>query len=255
MTRPGLEKLFLPNLKLDAWGACVLAKTGREKKVREEWDRYQVFLRNREHPFMARSEVFVTAQPPRTPSDDTELPGGERRLDNSGVLTSPPISLKGAAEPVLIFKEWSEVEDVTFNEFARAQVRAGGNKWDTLYESHISTSIDPLNWQQRVTSFGWNLSLESDLSTPQWVPRSFQLSAYAGKTIQVRFSFDSADGLFNQYEGWHVDDFNVFSFAKPAPSTTLLSAPTPQGVSSVRIASTWSLINSPTGGDEPVAGN
>ena len=118
--------------------------------------------------------------------------------DSGAIAHTSPFE-EGATAPVLIFKEWREMEDLAFGEFARVQVSAGGSQWVTLSESEYSTSIDPLNWQERVAAFGWSLSLESDLSTPQWVSRSLDLSAFSGKSIRVRFAFDSLDALFNQY--------------------------------------------------------
>lgn len=38
---------------------------------------------------------------------------------------------------------------------------------------------------------------------------SISLAAYAGKTIQLRFSFDSKDSYANAYTGWLVDDVIV----------------------------------------------
>ena len=170
---------------------------------------------------------------------------------NSGALTSPVISLKGATAPVLIYKEWRELEDLAFGEFARVQISTGANKWVTLSESEYSTSVDPLNWQERVAGFGWNLSLESRLSTPQWVGRSLDLSAFAGKSIQVRFAFDSADALFNQYEGWYVDDVNVFSTSAPATQAVApqTASRAPDRFASAPVIAAWSLVD-PDADDE-----
>jgi hypothetical protein len=47
----------------EAWGSCLLVKTGPADKVRGEWQRFHTFLADRLHPFMTRSEAFLTAQP------------------------------------------------------------------------------------------------------------------------------------------------------------------------------------------------
>jgi hypothetical protein len=47
-----------------AWGSHLVVKTGVRPKVRAEWDRFNQFLTDRLHPFMARSEVFLDVQPP-----------------------------------------------------------------------------------------------------------------------------------------------------------------------------------------------
>ena len=57
------------------------------------------------------------------------------------------------------------------------------------------------------------VAVESRFSTPQWVSRAVDLSAYAGKTIRIRFAFDTGDAAFNNFEGWYVDDVNVFDAA------------------------------------------
>ncbi len=46
-----------------AWGSCLLVKTGPVDTVRGEWERFHTFLADRLHPFMTRSEAFLTAQP------------------------------------------------------------------------------------------------------------------------------------------------------------------------------------------------
>jgi len=30
-----------------------------------------------------------------------------------------------------------------------------------------------------------------------------------GQAIKIRFSFDTVDGYFNNYEGWFIDDIEV----------------------------------------------
>ena len=47
------------------------------------------------------------------------------------------------------------------------------------------------------------------LPTLEWNHRVLSLAAWKGKTIQLRFRFDSIDGLFNDGEGVYVDNFKV----------------------------------------------
>jgi hypothetical protein len=70
VVQPGLrEPRLLPpdsgaaGVLTDAWGSCLLVKTGPLEKVRGEWERFKTFLADRLHPFMTRSEAFLTAQP------------------------------------------------------------------------------------------------------------------------------------------------------------------------------------------------
>ena len=138
---------------------------------------------------------------------------------NSGILTSPPIDLRNVEQPVLIWREWREMEDVSFLDSAVVQVSVSPNKWTTLYQSEFSTSPVPGNWHDRAAGLGWNLPPVT--SEPQWVSRGVDLSPFVGKTVHIRFAFDTIDAFFNDFEGWHIDDVNVFANA-PAGS-----APTP----------------------------
>jgi subtilisin family serine protease len=132
---------------------------------------------------------------------------------NGGQLTSPAINLAGAVHPVLIYREWRQVEDVPDVDSAKVQVSASPSKWDTVSQSEFSTAVVPVDWQYFATAFlGWNGAVPSPLSQAQWVSRAVDLSAYAGQTIHIRFAFD-ADGLFDDFEGWYVDDVNVFAAA------------------------------------------
>lgn len=45
-----------------AWGSCLLIKTGELEEVRDEWDRFRLFLSDRLHPFMTRSETYLTVR-------------------------------------------------------------------------------------------------------------------------------------------------------------------------------------------------
>jgi hypothetical protein len=144
---------------------------------------------------------------------------------NAGALTSPVINLKRASHPVLIYREWRQVEDVgaVFGDTAVVQVGTGPNQWQTVSASQFSTAIDPTNWQYSAAALGWNIPVQSPFGTPQWVSRAVDLSACVGKTVQLRFAFSTGNAAFNDYEGWYVDDVNVFDAAQPAsagPSTT-----------------------------------
>ena len=57
-----------------AWGACLIAKTGRADYAREEWDRFQDHLVDRLHPYMARSEAFLSVAAPSRRQGPTHLP-------------------------------------------------------------------------------------------------------------------------------------------------------------------------------------
>jgi hypothetical protein len=134
---------------------------------------------------------------------------------NAGDLTSPIIDLKGAFQPVLIFRHWRQMEDVPFLDVSEVQIVTGTNHFDTVVPGDFDTAIDPLNWQIRAALLGWNLSVSSDFSTSEWVSQAVDLSPYVGERIRIRFMFGTADELFNNFEGWYIDDVNIFDAALP----------------------------------------
>ena len=102
---------------------------------------------------------------------------------NEGTLTSPPIDLTSAHEVTLTFKEWSEVETVVLYDRTRVQISTNGSVWDETYESHGTSDV--------------------------WADRSMDISQYAGSVIYLRFFFDTIDNIYNDFEGWYIDDVLV----------------------------------------------
>ncbi len=101
----------------------------------------------------------------------------------NGTLTSQAINLAGATQAELAFYEWSELEADTGYDRTRVRISTNGSTWSTVFESHGTSGV--------------------------WVKRTVNLGAYLGKTVYVRFWFDSVDGLYNESEGWYVDDVRV----------------------------------------------
>lgn len=51
-----------------------------------------------------------------------------------------------------------------------------------------------------------------DPTAPHWHSRTWQIPAdFAGKTVQLRFTFDSADPVSNHFMGWMIDDVLVYT--------------------------------------------
>ena len=77
------------------------------------------------------------------------------------------------------------------------------------------------NWDRRgleVSTDGFETSEEFDVGHNEdnenmWFPTVIDLSAYAGKSFQFRFYFDTVDSVANDGVGWFVDDVVV----APAP--------------------------------------
>ena len=169
---------------------------------------------------------------------------------NAGRLTSTAIQLPHDLDTVLIYREWREVEDVPFADSARVEIGTGPNRWETASQSEFTTAVVPLNWQGRASAVGWSLPVEPEFSTPQWVSRAVDLSAYAGKTIRIRFAFDTIDAFFNDFEGWYVDDVNVFADAGAASATAGAAQRPPLSLlGDTRTAA----VRTPTAGANPVS--
>ncbi|MCE5336853.1 MAG: phosphotransferase, partial [Desulfobacteraceae bacterium] len=70
---PLLRGSCIPGVISRAWGSCILVKTGKSEKMREEWDRFHTFLSDRMHPFMARAEAYLSIRTPGQPEDQRPL--------------------------------------------------------------------------------------------------------------------------------------------------------------------------------------
>lgn len=99
-------------------------------------------------------------------------------------LISPTIDLKNAKSSVIQFMEKFETED--------------GYDYCMV---DVSTD-DGENWSQLR---GEGLSGSSG----GWVATSFDLTAYCGKLIKIRFYFDTRDGAYNNFSGWFIDDIKI----------------------------------------------
>jgi hypothetical protein len=104
---------------------------------------------------------------------------------NGGFLTSPPIAIP-AAGYFLRFRSWNDTEPGTIH-------------WDQRYVQ-IAQDSGPYHTVLRMT----------DEETRLWGQApALNLSAYAGHTIRVRFSFTTLDEFKNEYAGWAIDDFSI----------------------------------------------
>jgi len=103
-----------------------------------------------------------------------------------GNLTTPEITLASGSE--LKFWHWFETESYagSYDQCIVQITDDGGSSWDQLA---MWDSQDP-----NITS---------------WTEQVISLSAYSGKTVQVRFRFDSVDEMYNDYRGWYVDDVTL----------------------------------------------
>ncbi len=110
---------------------------------------------------------------------------------NSGTLTSPPIDLGGISGVELSFRYFLETENAPGVDVASVAVSRDGFVSDLLV-------LAP--------------QLPDQAS---FAARDFDLSAFAGDVIQVRFGFDTVDDAANHFEGFYVDDAAVEAGGAP----------------------------------------
>ncbi len=102
---------------------------------------------------------------------------------NFGSATTMPIDLTTMSDAHLSFSHFLRKESSQYYDIARVQVSTDeGASWQDVYVVTQSTAGDEM---QRI-----------DVS----------LAAYIGQMIRLRFSFDTRDALYNDYEGWVIDD-------------------------------------------------
>lgn len=140
-------------------------------------------------------------------SGDSALSGGTSTAANSGTLTSPTISLVGLTRPYLTVMSWWEVESVNPNasgfDLLDILISADGGSFEQV--KRLNPFVDPNDSDRTHKGFssgGFN-------RMPVWVEEEIDLSDYIGKKIQIRFKFDTVDGLYNGFRGWVLDDFAI----------------------------------------------
>jgi hypothetical protein len=105
-----------------------------------------------------------------------------------GTLTSKTIAGVVAASK-LSFKYYREVESGASGSYDKTTVEVavdGSSSWKKL-------------WSKDST----------EASTKAWTSAEISLADYAGKSVRVRFSFDSVDDYDNEHVGWMIDDVRV----------------------------------------------
>ncbi|MFX1568621.1 MAG: CARDB domain-containing protein [Promethearchaeota archaeon] len=103
-----------------------------------------------------------------------------------GDFISIPIDLHGYLNAKLEFYHWRESEaDIDWDK-SIVYISVDGTNWDLLYQNDVSY-IAP------------------------WEKITVDISAYIGKTIQLKFYFDTGDNLNNDFRGWLIDDIVIYS--------------------------------------------
>lgn len=145
----------------------------------------------------------------------SSLSGGPQSGGSSatsiGTLTSPAIALNNPTNAATLrFMTWFEIESVNPNDkgFDLMIVSIstdGGNEFTEL--RRLNPYCDPPTPEAdrhalAYTSGGFN-------QAANWIPVTVDLSDYLGKTILLRFTFDTHDGLYNGFRGWFIDDIRI----------------------------------------------
>ncbi len=106
---------------------------------------------------------------------------------NSGTLTSPPVS--GITSTSVL----------SFNYFRRVESYNGA--YDRTY-------VDVIRSNGTVTTV-WTRDARNASSTAWASSGNISLSAFAGDTIRLRFTFNTVDSAANTFTGWFIDDVKV----------------------------------------------
>src|SRR5262249_54548924 len=116
--------------------------------------------------------------------------GGNYNVGNTaGNITSAPITLPTSTPLTVSFNYGLQTEGNGSFDVASVQVSTNGGATFTTVASSTSSAQLPLS------------------ST--WRAAAFDLSAFAGQTILLRFNFDTVDSTANTSEGWYVDDVQL----------------------------------------------
>ena len=139
---------------------------------------------------------------------ESEIPGD--RLDGAW-WSGPELELKDVLlagevdvpnkKPTLDLLTLWDIED--YWDFGFVQVSTdGGNTWTSLGNEYTTGIYDPQAWHAIVDNLP---GLTSYITKP--ISMSFDLSAYAGETVQIGFRFMTDWGF--EYAGWYILDAKV----------------------------------------------
>ena len=103
----------------------------------------------------------------------------------------------------IFWKEWTETEKTGYSE-------PPSDAYDNMY-FYVSTD----------GGASWNLLKRWEDSSLAWVSRSVNLSDYQSSNARIQFYFDSVDGLYNNYEGWYIDNVIIRKYQPPEPSASI----------------------------------
>jgi hypothetical protein len=116
-------------------------------------------------------------------------------LASAAYLDSDPISLNtNGGFYLLSYRDWLMDEGPGTEEYEKRSIWVSvnfGSTWNLLHD--LSATGEPPD------------------DDGIWREHLFDLSAYAGQTVMIRFAFDTYDNFNNTYEGWYLDKIEVFN--------------------------------------------
>jgi PKD repeat protein len=136
-------------------------------------------------------------------STEDQEPGVGPGAGVSSLTTAAPVVLPPRRQAILTY--WSDFANDA-NDFARVEVAiddgsGAAPQWDTVDDFGRNSKDEyTLSFQETATESG-----------PRFEKRTVDLSAYAGQSIRLRFSYVLGDAQFvNVYRtGWYVDDISI----------------------------------------------
>jgi hypothetical protein len=145
--------------------------------------------------------------------------GGTSTSYNEGYMLSPEINLAGLSQASLSFWTWFEIESVNPNasgfDVMEIFIVSGGTETSLGRLNPFSDPVLDDRAALPFTSGGFN-------KAPIWMFVEYDLTEFVGSIIQLKFSFDTRDALYNGFRGWLVDNVLVTDKAplKAANATT-----------------------------------
>lgn len=123
---------------------------------------------------------------------------------NTGTLTSPPVT------------GITSTSELSFNYYRRVESYNG---------SYDRTQVHVIRSNGTATQV-FNLDSRNASSTTWQSSGNLSLSAFAGDTIRIRFTFNTVDSLANNFTGWLIDDVKVTAGSScPAQAQPLYDDP------------------------------
>ena len=135
--------------------------------------------------------------------DQPQWSGGMSTTPHQGYALSPPIDLAGYGEARIEFDMCYEIEAQLpshFDEMWLWAVRPGNERLIRFFNPFP----DPVQGEFPLSARGFNRSI-------MWCHHSYDISAFAGHSFQLKFTFSTGDDLYNGCRGQFIDNIRIFA--------------------------------------------